>query len=432
MKTLIQRAKRVFTESTKVALGIVIGISLVVAGSVYAALDIPGNVSSGDIISSASWNKILDALKIVDQRTEPITNAEGNIGIGTTTPTEKLEVSGNTKLKTNTGNAELQIQSGEGNTHWGVYQDQDSADLSFWNGGNRLTVKNEGGMNVDGKISSSSTQDSDPGNVVATKDYVDAQSEGGGSIVGGGGAECEVICNGTCAPAPAGWQMTQSNGASGASSYGAGRCAHTSGSVETLCCYFATSNPVSPQNRFFVLTQGSWNGNLGGLEGANQKCLDDLTEYGWTGKDRVGELTADNVRAFLCDSEQCNNLTPNATYSFAVSGNMNFGGSTLTTDSFGRGPSDSSSWSGGSYFGQNVAYWSGRGTVTESLWSTEPHKTWNARSNTHYCMDWTNDTNYDSTGSIAYSNESNRRRWDYPTSNQYCPDTNIKIVCIVN
>ena len=109
MKTLFQKTKRFFTESTKVALGVLIGVSLVVAGSVYAALDIPADTKAGDIISSASWNKILAALRVVDQRTDPITNSSGNIGIGKS-PTTKLDVAGD--IKTN-GNKVVSVEDGK-------------------------------------------------------------------------------------------------------------------------------------------------------------------------------------------------------------------------------------------------------------------------------------------------------------------------------
>lgn len=73
---------------------------------------------------------------------------------------------------------------------------------------------------------------------------------------GGGGpaVACELICNGGCPSAPAGWTLTSSSGYSGGTTavYGgggssAGRCAKISpdmspsyvvAGTETMCCYF--------------------------------------------------------------------------------------------------------------------------------------------------------------------------------------------------
>ncbi|MFH1377098.1 MAG: hypothetical protein ABIH25_05680 [Candidatus Woesearchaeota archaeon] len=62
------------------------------------------------------------------------------------------------------------------------------------------------------------------------------------------GVDCEVICNGGCAPAPDGWNLTENIGTSGGwSSNGAGgRCAWSVNEngwqyypgVERMCCYF--------------------------------------------------------------------------------------------------------------------------------------------------------------------------------------------------
>jgi hypothetical protein len=76
---------------------------------------------------------------------------------------------------------------------------------------------------------------------------------------GGGAVNCQIICNGTCPTAPAGWTLTTSVGKSGGSySYNsmgvgfaaaAGRCAYNNGGsspllpgTETMCCYFHTPN----------------------------------------------------------------------------------------------------------------------------------------------------------------------------------------------
>ncbi|QQS59198.1 tail fiber domain-containing protein [Candidatus Peregrinibacteria bacterium] len=79
----------------------------------------------------------------VEQQTETMySGVSGNVGIGTASPNAKLHV------KTDTGtNAEIDIQSGE-LTHWGMYQDENTSDLQFWNTDNRVTFTNDGKVGI--------------------------------------------------------------------------------------------------------------------------------------------------------------------------------------------------------------------------------------------------------------------------------------------
>ncbi|QQS59877.1 tail fiber domain-containing protein [Candidatus Peregrinibacteria bacterium] len=78
-----------------------------------------------------------------EQQTETMySGVSGNVGIGTASPNAKLHV------KTDTGtNAEIDIQSGE-LTHWGMYQDENTSDLQFWNTDNRVTFTNDGKVGI--------------------------------------------------------------------------------------------------------------------------------------------------------------------------------------------------------------------------------------------------------------------------------------------
>lgn len=68
-------------------------------------------------------------------------DGSGNVGIGTTAPNKQLHV------KTGSGNAEIDIQSG-GSGHWGIYQDDASDQLRFWNVDNRLLLDTGGNLQL--------------------------------------------------------------------------------------------------------------------------------------------------------------------------------------------------------------------------------------------------------------------------------------------
>ncbi|MDD5198134.1 MAG: tail fiber domain-containing protein [Candidatus Gracilibacteria bacterium] len=69
-------------------------------------------------------------------------NSSGNVGIGTPTPNKLLH------LKTVTGtNAELDIQSGV-KPLWGIYHDETSEELRFWNGSNRVVFGSGGNVGI--------------------------------------------------------------------------------------------------------------------------------------------------------------------------------------------------------------------------------------------------------------------------------------------
>lgn len=134
--------------------------------------------------------------------------------------------------------------------------------------------------------------------------------------------------------------------------------------------------PVPPAGAgYFVLSFELWSGNLGGISGADAKCLEDLENNDWLNKaDAVsrGLLVPSKVKAFLCKdntSTSCNNVLPAVTYSFAVSGFPAYGGASFMVDETGQGPGNTQNWSGTNYFGMAVTYWMNRHTVSPSLWS---------------------------------------------------------------
>lgn len=184
-----------------------------------------------------------------------------------------------------------------------------------------------------------------------------------------------------------------------------------------------------PNSGYFVMTSGSYNGNLSGSTGANATCLTELTSPGnnWQGYSTAnsnGKLTADNVYAFICSNViggQCAGLMPNATYAFALVGDATKGGATFTTDSNGRGPNDSANWSGATYFGGSYNWWSNRGTSTNTAWGL------GTQSSTDSCSSWTAST-APTTGRYGATNNTISSRWN--STNQTCNNT-ARLICVV-
>ena len=144
---------------------------------------------------------------------------------------------------------------------------------------------------------------------------------------------------------------------------------------------------------FFVLTSGSYTGDLGGLSGANTTCLNELTSNNWKGKTAAVTLTAANVRAWLCSSAGCQNLTSGVLYKTALAGDNTKGGNYLYSDYLGRGPFEdatSNKWNGNNYFGVTTKYWSGRAAMSQTYdgvaWEDQVFSL-NQVANT--CSDWT-------------------------------------------
>lgn len=129
---------------------------------------------------------------------------------------------------------------------------------------------------------------------------------------------------------------------------------------------------------YFIITKTRWNGNLGNLAGADQKCLTELTTntdwMGFADANARGLLIANKVRAFLCrtlngnQDGPCNTPIPLATYYFARVGAPNVGGASFTADGEGRGPQDNNMWSSYNYFGGTYLYHSYQSTISTSLW----------------------------------------------------------------
>jgi hypothetical protein len=190
-----------------------------------------------------------------------------------------------------------------------------------------------------------------------------------------------------------------------------------------------TTPPTTPVGSgYFVLTATTWDGNLGGRSGANAKCLTELTTTytNWSGyadADARGLLIPAKVKAFICDSVTCNNLTPLGTYLFSVANQPGAGGASFTADASGLGPNDSAVWSAANRFNGSANFWSGRAPGSHTLWSSGP---WGGGASTAFCNNWSAGGISGQSGDIGSGNNT---RWQAATPG--C-GTLQPLVCFVN
>ena len=194
-------------------------------------------------------------------------------------------------------------------------------------------------------------------------------------------------------------------------------------------CFAPQSGAYQPTipsgSGYFVMSAGTYNGNPGGLSGADATCLTDLTtNTGWKGYSTAnsnGLLTSSHVHAFLCGLSTCNTLTPLATYVFANAGDSSAGGASFTTDSNGDGPNDSANWSAANYFNGTYTYWTANSGNTSTAWSTVGNSNLYAN-----CNGFSTTGVNGITGQSGYTNGS---RWD---ANDLLCSTTYNFICFVN
>lgn len=180
---------------------------------------------------------------------------------------------------------------------------------------------------------------------------------------------------------------------------------------------------------YFVMTHTTYNGNLGGLAGADAKCLTELgTTYtswrGYTDANGRGLITAAKVRALICDYATCNNLMPLTTYYFAYANSGTPGGASFTTDSSGRGPSDSNPWSAANYFSGSYTWWSDRASVSATVWQNYGYAGYDCNNGSG---GWGADSIY--SGNVGNTTAVDDDRWIATTSTCDIPQ---RLVCFVN
>jgi hypothetical protein len=200
------------------------------------------------------------------------------------------------------------------------------------------------------------------------------------------------------------------------------------GSGGGACSAAACPAPAPAGSGYLVMTKTHFDGNLGGLAGANAKCLTELTttNTGWQGyatANARGQLTAAKVFAFLCDDATCNNLQANTTYYYANTNDDSAGGASFTTNGSGQGPGDSLNWLRADHFATilGVNWYAGRATTSPSLWSTGP-----VVGTT--CTNWTTN-NAGVSGRAGANNTFIQTRWN---NGALACNNAFSIMCFVN
>ncbi len=193
----------------------------------------------------------------------------------------------------------------------------------------------------------------------------------------------------------------------------------------------ANFNPTIPGGSgFFVLSGGTYQGNLGGRSGANATCLTDLTtNTGWRGYSTAnsrGQLISSKVFAFLCDSSTCTNLNASTTYFFANAGNSSAGGASFTTDGSGDGPNDSADWGAANYFGGSYPYWTANTGNSTTAWGTTTNGS-SALCNAGGVA-WSGNGSYLG-GQVGLSANTGSARW---LADAYGCQSSINLICFVN
>jgi hypothetical protein len=200
----------------------------------------------------------------------------------------------------------------------------------------------------------------------------------------------------------------------------------------TTFLYQVANNPTIPGGSgFFVLSYGTYTGNLGGRSGANSTCLTDLTtNTGWQGYSTAnanGQLISAKVFAYLCDNSTCTNFNASTNYYFANAINSTAGGAYFTSNSSGYGFGDNATWGAANYFGGTYNFWTGR------IENTSSTTTANAAAGTA-CSSWSTASS-GNTGEFGYSTTNGVYRWgggnSYGDITQTC-NNSYHLICFVN
>jgi hypothetical protein len=193
--------------------------------------------------------------------------------------------------------------------------------------------------------------------------------------------------------------------------------------------YLTQVNATAPAGTggtgYFVLSNTQWDGNLGGLAGANAKCRTELSTFNW--KNKPGVLDTSKVFAFLCDKSSCQTPQALVNYYYATANDTSMGGSGFSTDGSGAGPGDRFAMTATDRFGPaGSSYWVGTRSYGDDKWAT------NGLSNYLDCATWSSNSSSDQANKGNGTSPDIYRFTGYPgQSNETC-DIPHKLICFVN
>lgn len=177
----------------------------------------------------------------------------------------------------------------------------------------------------------------------------------------------------------------------------------------------ATWTITNMLSHMFVLSDVTYPGNLGGLAGANAKCLTILQNGTFAGKAAL-TLDSGTVSAFLCDSVTCQNLRPNKRYFMSrISSSLK---QYFSTNASGQGPLDLVNWN--TNFGISTNYWTGRTSSGNVAWINSPGD--------GTCSNWTSSSSGIS-GTQGTCNSTNETRWSDSVSTP-C-NVSRRLICLI-
>ncbi|MFC1678107.1 hypothetical protein ACFLZ9_00040 [Patescibacteria group bacterium] len=196
--------------------------------------------------------------------------------------------------------------------------------------------------------------------------------------------------------------------------------------------------PPPTSDNWFLLSENTYNGNLGGLDGADDLCLAEVNSAPDNFINKPNKIySPSEVRAWLCDNTDCRSLLNNAAYTMGHIGSEATGGWTFFTDADGRGPYDDKDWSQGDAFGIVTPYshWTGR-RDTELGQPVDP-QLWPNEASAKDCSNWTTNVAGCTAGSGATGGVTDdEERWRQDESEISCSwfencDNSYHIICLV-
>ncbi|MDD5197739.1 MAG: hypothetical protein PHN60_02670 [Candidatus Gracilibacteria bacterium] len=120
--------------------------TLIVLSVGYATYSTMTPATSGQPLTIGIWNAMITNIDDLNTRVDSLVSGGGNLW--NTGATSSINyTAGKVKVGSVSGNAELDIQSGT-KPHWGVYHDETSEELRFWNGSNRVVFGSGGNVGI--------------------------------------------------------------------------------------------------------------------------------------------------------------------------------------------------------------------------------------------------------------------------------------------